>query len=350
MTGVVLSETGEISRELKLYWVLYEALLLDPSNTKVLVVSQGKEKVMSGENVLDFDYDFTGMDRNKFLSEARETVGARLSPLGKRKGEEPPDLVAEAARGLLEQLNKEIAEFSAFPDVLELQERHFTDHGLTVPTRFKDQKKDSRFYWIRFPVTLASLQDQPFHKLECAIEFNPGVQEGHLRPRTQMILPDRKFRTLAESDTSLELRIGENFEFEVATGKVDLELADAKLKSGAGVDAKLAAKAGFVAGPFKHSVTKAELEHSPAGAEKVFWRMSAGFSQADDPTFIVVLKVPREVKEVKIAAALQAYHSINWWAADLSAVIGLLRERVATFFKNGAPIRDTQVWDITPVL
>lgn len=88
-----------------------------------------------------------------------------------------------------------------------------------------------------------------------------------------------------------------------------------------------------------------------AGTEKVFWRMSEErFFQEDDPTFIVVMQVPREVKEVKIAAAMQAYHSFNLWAADLSAVMGYLRERVATFFSKGAPIRDTKVWDLTPKL
>jgi hypothetical protein len=146
---------------------------------------------------------------------------------------------------------------------------------------------------------------------------------------------------------SLEFHIGENFEFEATTPPLDAGLAKAE----AGVDAKAAAQLGFVAGPFKHSVKKAELEHSPAGTEKVFWRMSeARFVQEDDPTFIVVMQVPREVKEVKIAAAMQAYHSFNLWAADLSAVMGFLRERVATFFSKGAPIRDTKVWDITPKL
>lgn len=300
---------------------------------------------------LTFDYDLGEADRKEFLREAQQTVAALRSDLsgtGIRGGAKMADPAAVAASNLLQQLNEETAEFSSYPDVIELREEHFKDHGLSVPPRFKELGKHSRFYWLRFPITLAPLENRPFHKLECGVEFNPGVGDGHLRPRALMILPDRKFKQLLEVDDSLELRIGENFEFEADTGSLAAPLAVGGAKARAGVEAKAAAKLGFIAGPFKYTIKRAELEHSPTGSEKVFWRISdTTLLHEDEPTLIVVLQVPREVREVKIAAAMQAYHSFNTWAASLSDVIDYFGERLATFFRRGAPIRDTKVWDIT---
>jgi hypothetical protein len=302
---------------------------------------------MNSQNeVLDFEYHFGDTDRAELLSIAGQTVRALSSELGP-EGQAADPAVTSAAL-LLQQLNKETAELGSYPDVVKLEEEHFTKHGLVVPSRFKDLSKRFRFYWVRFPITLAPLENRPFNKLEYAVEFNPGVADGYLRPRAHLILPDRKIKQLLEINNGLEVQIGENFEFEVASGKIDVQLGGAQAKVEAGVEAKAAAKMGLVAGPFKYSVKKAELEHSPAGTEKVFWRLSeARFFETDDPTFIVVLQVPKGVEQVKIAAAMQAYHSFNMWAANLSDVLGYFGERVANFFRKGAPIPDQKVWDIS---
>jgi hypothetical protein len=300
----------------------------------------------SPNEVLDFEYNFGETDRAELLSSAGQTVRALTSELG-AEGQTTDSAVSSASL-LLQQLNEETAELGSYPDIVKLEEEHFTKHGLAVPARFKDLSERFRFYWVRFPITLAPLENRPFNKLEYAVEFNPGVSEGHLRPRAHLILPDRKIKQLLEINNSLEVQIGENFEFEVATGKIDAQLGAAQAKVEAGVEAKAAAKMGFVAGPFKYTVKKAELEHSPAGTEKVFWRMSeARFFETDDPTFIVVLQVPKGVEQVKIAAAMQAYHSFNMWAASLSDVISYFGEQVANFFRKGAPIPDQKVWDIS---
>lgn len=305
---------------------------------------------MSTLNQTDFDFNFSGTERAALLSEADETIRSLLSELSdtKQGGASSAD---DAASRLLTQLNREVAELGAYPEILELKEDHFTAHGLTVPPRFKDMSQQARFYWLRLPLTLAPMENYPFTKLECAVEFNPGVNEGHLRPTAQMILPDRKFQQLLAVNDSLELRIGENFEFEATTGNVKLAAGAGKTEAEAGVEAKAAAQLGFVAGPFVHRVKKALLEHSPTGTEKVIWRLAdAQFFQEDAPTLIVVLRVPNAVQKVEISAALQAYHEFNLWAADLSAVVSYFSDRLKNFFRQGAPTRDTRVWDITPSL
>ncbi len=323
-----------------------------------------------------FDFDFGSEDRAKILEEARQTASGLRSPLS---GQAPTLAPDAAATRLLEELTADVAQFSAFPDVIELQETHFTEHQLPVPPRFRDLSKDHRFYWARFPITLHPSANRAFTKLECAVEFNPGA-EGPLRPRAQTILPDRKFQQLLQANMGLELKIGESFEFELAgmsvppspspglpvpgqhgqgtppsptpagptapQGPQSIPLPVPKI--GGSVDARVAASAGLVAGPFLYRVMKALIEHSPTGTEKVFWRLSdAHFLMEEGPNFIVVLQVPKGVKELKIAAALQAYHSFQFLSADLSAVFAYLRGRVVEFFKKGAPLADKKMWDVT---
>jgi hypothetical protein len=130
-----------------------------------------------------------------------------------------------------------------------------------------------------------------------------------------------------------------------------VQVGNAEARLQAGVDAKLAGEIGVIAGPFRYSLKKAQLDHSPVGTEKVFWTLDgAEFFQDDDPTLIVVLQIPKAVEQVKIAAALQASHRFNLFVASLGAHIKYFSEQLANFFRKGAPAQDTHVWDITPNL
>jgi hypothetical protein len=290
-------------------------------------------------NILsDFDFDFSGTDRKTLLAEANQKMSAFDSVLGDTDQEST--VIKTAAAHLLEQLDEEVAEFSVFPEVLSLRAEDFTKHKLAVPQRFEELSGQHQFYWIRFPITLKPAEGMHFNKLKCAVEFNPGVPEDHLRPCAQMILPDKKFRQLLELSDSLSIKIGENFEFEAAHPDVPVE-----------VEIGAAGKLGFMVGPFKYTLKRAQLDHSGSGTEKVFWTLDGvEFFQEDDPTLIVVLRVPKGVDQVKIAGALQAYHGFNLLAATMGETISYLGKRLANFFRKGAPIQDLQEWDITPNL
>jgi hypothetical protein len=296
----------------------------------------------------NFDFDFSDMDREQLLVEATHSIKALGSELS---GETPGlDSAMEDATRLLAELNQEIAKFSSFPDVIELNEECFTETGLPVPSHFKILSEHSKFYWLRFPITLYPLEKMPFTKLECAVEFNPGVSEGHLRPRAHMIFPDKRFKKLFEVTNSVEFGIGANFELEVSSGKMIVQTGLAQAQAEAGAEAKVGGKVDFILGPLTYAIKKAQLDHSPIGSEKVFWRLSdADFIREDGPNFVVVLQVPREVHQVKVAAALQAYHSFSF-PSSLVEAIRYFRERLAVFFRKGAPIKDTQIWDVTPRL
>jgi len=161
----------------------------------------------------------------------------------------------------------------------------------------------------------------------------------------------KKFKKLFEVSNSVEFGIGANFELTATSGKLNAQTGTAKIAAEAGVDGKVIGKTNFVYGPLTYTIKKAQLDHSPSGTEKVFWRLSdADFIREDDPNFVVVLQVPREVNQIKIAAAIQAYHSFSIVQGGLLEAIRYFGSRLATFFRKGLPIQDTQVWDITSKL
>jgi hypothetical protein len=152
-------------------------------------------------------------------------------------------------------------------------------------------------------------------------------------------------------DMGVDLHIGENFEFEAGLPTVTAPTPVGQASLGASVEAKAAAKMGVVAGPFTYRFRKAKLTHSPAGTEKVLWRLDGEeLVSQDDPIFIVVMQLPREVDKVRIAAALQAYHGFSLAEAGLGQAIQYFTSRLASFFRAGAPVLDQRMWDVTPSL
>lgn len=307
------------------------------------------------DDPLKFSFDFGDANHPDLLAEAQQTISALRLNLDNTQAA----AVTDAPMKLLEELKGEVAEFGVYPEVLPLEARHFSEHGLKVPVRFTDLSAGYRFYWLRLPLALHPRAGLPFYKLECAVEFNPDEAAGHLRPRAQLILPDRKFRELMTAQQGLSLQIGENFEFQAKTPSIriggDSTPGAAVSPTGSiaaegGVDAKVAGQLGFVAGPFNYRLRQAQIEHTEPDLEKVFWRLTGGeFFEETAPTLIVVLKVPREVQAVKIAAALQAYHHLTL-AAPVWDALTYAGERILNFFRRGAPKPDTITWDITKSL
>lgn len=299
-----------------------------------------------GEAASGFDFDFGTSSRAQLLQQAAKTVAALGSDLGDGDGAPEPTAGEAAAARLFQQLDGEVAEFGAFPEIVPMAAEHFTAAGLKTPDRFVELSKTHRFYWVRIPFTLKPMDNLPFTRLKCGIEFNPGEGAGHLRPVAQMILPDRKFQKLLESHTRLTLDIGEDFEFEA---KGEGEAGGAKVAGG--VDVKAAAGAGFTAGPFTYTLKKAKLDHTGSGTEKVFWSLDgAEFFEEEEPVLVVVLRLPLAVDHLSIAAALQASHEFRPLATNVGAFLELLGDRLANFFRKGAPAADKKVWDLTPRL
>jgi hypothetical protein len=290
----------------------------------------------------EFDFDFEGTDRDQLLVDAANKSDHMFRDLGPEAGADasPAAQAAQAAAGrLLEQLRVESAELSAELEVVRLERSHFEGVGLKLPPLYDQLAKDHDFYWVRVPLILKPLEHMPFEKLKCGIEF---LSEG-VRPVAQIVLPDKKFKKLLELSDQLALAVNESFELDVAQ-RVDAAAGAVKGQVGVSAGAKLA----LDIGPFSYRLMQAEIDHSGSGSHKVFWSIAgAQHVHEQEPTLLVVIRVPKATRQVQIAAALQAYHSFRPLAATLGQLIGYVAGRLKRFFKAGAPVEAKRVWDIS---
>ena len=309
---------------------------------------------------LAFSYAFEPGDRSRdLLSQARDTVcvvdtslgpcesGGEAGRAGGFESAAPPDLARDAALRLLDQLRDNVAELAAAaPEMLPLAAEQFTACGLPPSPVIAALAHDHAFYWLRIPYTLQPRADFRFDRLEIAIELNPG-DPAHARPRILSALPSSEFATLAAATSELSIGIDEGLQFSVKAGGG----APHGNAAGGHVAAQAGGKLGFVAGPFLYRVRKAVVERGTLPSERVFWRISETEKLSEaPPELIAVIAVPVATRQLRIAAALQAYASGAVLTMTLGNFLAYLGHKLARFFTSGAPVLSTQVWDMTPRL
>ena len=299
------------------------------------------------EPVFEFSFNMEGVDRNALLTEAAE----RLNVLSGRLGGDAENVGDSPVAALVKELQGDAAEFAKSPVVERISDETFLSNNLQIGNRFKELSKDHNLYCIDFPVYLHAKRGWGFNKLEVIVEFNPDDPEPTSRPKAIRILPEKKFETQLQGGMRLEVGLDENLDFSAKSGTMAAQAGNAQVSASAGADAKLSTGLNLLAGPFVYNVKKAKIEHSAIGLEKVFWRLDgAEFFQESDFPLVVVLQVPKETKEVKVAAVMQASRYFSFLSADLQDAVRELGRRFRGFFEAGIPIQDKQLWDITPRL
>lgn len=292
----------------------------------------------------DFEFDFGGESRETMMQEAQETISGLARELSDTRITRSLEASAEnPAEQLLKELNEQRAFLSRQLDFLKLEEAHFAEQNLPVPDLFKRLSERYAFYWLHLPIGYSARPNMPFVRVECAVEFNPNMADDQ-RPVSALILPDKKFLNLLQANAEATVKLGNNFEFEAHTGELSLPNASGS----AGVGAAVAASGSLSVGPFNYRLVRAQIEHSGEKTHKVFWRISgADFFRERVPQFAVVLQVPRSVRQLQVAAAVQAYADFNFAAAGLGEIIAYLGQRLASFLRAGAPVRDANLFDLS---
>ena len=291
----------------------------------------------------ELSFNMEGVDRNALLTEAADRLNVLSGHLG---GDAEPEGDSPLAV-LVQELKGDQAEFAKLPVIERITDQTFTSANLQIGDRFKDLTRDHNLYCVEFPVFLHAKRGWGFNKLEAIISFNPDT-EATTRPKAIRILPEKKFQSQMQAGTHLEVGLDENLDFSAKTGPLDVGAGNAQVSASAGATAKLSTGLNLKMGPFVYDVKKAKIEHSAAGLEKVFWRLDgAEFFQESDFPLVVVLQVPKDTKEVKVAAVMQASRYFSFLSADLQDAVKELGERFRNFFKAGIPIQDQQMWDIT---
>jgi hypothetical protein len=292
----------------------------------------------------EFSFNMEGVDRDALLTEAAAGLNALSRHMGggAEKGGDSP------LAALVKELRGDQAEFAKLPVVEKITDETFTSANLQIGERYKQLTRDHNLYCVDFPVYLHAQRGWGFSKLEVLVSFNPEDTEPTTRPKAIRILPEKKFETQLQGGMRMEVGIDENLDFSAKSGSVVAQAGGAQVSASAGAGANLSTGLNLKMGPFVYDVKRAKIEHSDVNVEKVWWRLNgAEFFQENNFPLVVVLQVPKETKELKVAAVMLASRQFSFLTADFQDTVKELGRRFRNFFEAGAPIEDKQVWDIT---
>lgn len=306
---------------------------------------------MSAESLLsELDVDFRPDERALFFQEAKAAAESYASTLGREATAESPqdDETGLQTQALLDELERETAEFSPVLPVVPLRRKHFVDLGLQCPPHIAHLMRRFDFYLVHFPITLVPKPGWGFQQLDCIVEFNPD-QPPTERPVVYHIFPQEDWEDIIRFQQGLAIGLDENLEFKVDLKRLAVELPNLDTAQQAKIGAKAAGLAGLVVGPFNYRIRRPKIVSRGQGNVKVRWRLeSEAYVGEEEPQLGVVLQVPKDVSQVNAVGALKVGKDFHTFTAHLRHLMRFVRERTRTYFERGAPLVQTQPWkDIT---
>jgi hypothetical protein len=290
----------------------------------------------------ELDVDFEPVDRQVFLQELSDIAKDYKSNLG---SEAPAEGELSPLDRFVEELGKEVAELSPKLSVVPLNKKIFADLGLVMPSYIANLMKRFKYFLVDFPITLVPRPGWGFERMECRVEFNPGLPNND-RPTAYQIFPQEEWQDVIHAWQELNIGLDENFEFKVVPSKPIDQLSDLTPEIKAAVEQKIAGKAGLVLGPFNYFVRKSKIRSQGRGNVKVIWRLDGEDRIIQtEPHLGIVLQVPKHVARIDAIGALAVYRTFHFFTAELHDVMDFLSEPTKNFLLKGAPATDKKPWD-----
>lgn len=300
---------------------------------------------MEKQNGLGFSVSMEGIDRNALIAQAALAMDAQRGHLGDVRGVLPETSVGTFVRGLKD----DIAEFDKKGNLYpyKITRADFTSSGVEVPARFLKLTQDFNFYEMRIPFNLWPRHDWAFNYLEMQVELDVL---GDSQPVIYQILPAKQFQDMVSVDGRLEVRLGENFEFQASAPPIVVPtgIPGVGASARAEVEASVKSGAGVVIGPFIYHWKKTKVNNDGLGTRRVFWRIDgAEFFQENDLNLLVIAQTPKVVQQLVVEARMIAGRYFSLANSNLQRAVKQLPEALRTFFQNGAPIPDQHRWDVS---
>lgn len=275
------------------------------------------------------------------IDEAIETIRDANLELGPE--DQAPDRELAEVVDPLRKLKASQAFFASELTVVPLGVQDFEARGLEPTPEITKWMANHRFYFVQIPVTLMPVDGWMFTKLECWIGFE--TPDGGKLPKAHDIFPESDWSEILKAKMHLNFGLDENLKFRAASQPAAAE--DHEASDGPLADVQVSADAGIrmVAGPFDYTVRREVAISRGRENSEAFWRLNGHeYVANEDPYIAVVLRVPKNTREINATGALIAYNEFNFAGAGLSRWLGKLREKVRSFFMNDMPLENTAKW------
>lgn len=288
-------------------------------------------------------------DRESLLEEAIELVRFSDVNLGEEITSEEVNPLKEKAIRLLEDLNKELVEFSPKLSIYPLCQQYFNIEAHQLSPEIQGKMRDHNFYKVDIPITLKSAPDWAFSNLVCNIIFCPDEETSermYLLPTIHDIFPADEWQDMLNLQISLTLGLDEKLFFRAEVEKMEEKWQRLGNNSQAKLAIQLAGGIKLAFGPFSYRIRKAQIKGRGRGNSKVFWEFQgAQYVNEQDVSLGIILMVPKSRKNpITAIGALEAHHDFQILNADLLHFKRFFQGTIQQFLEGGAAIQQTQVW------
>ncbi|MCP4346266.1 MAG: hypothetical protein GY795_12165 [Desulfobacterales bacterium] len=277
------------------------------------------------------------------LDETISIVKKWETPLGKeRKGK------AEKAFEALRNGQIKLDNPQALIQKLSLKD--FQDHGLKLLPEIKKSmqgKESYAFYLLKSPVMLYPGRGAQYRLLESRFTFD--VQQGQRLLAIQNIFPKQFWKPVLDWGGSFKLALDSNLDWGAEVDQAEAEIADlgGQLSGRLGSQNQLS---GFIkVAPFEYNLGRMEIE-AQFSAKTAAWRLDSKevIRNQKNVQFVILLKIPKDIPNIKVEALVQAEPSFSWLVAQIKHVFERLPQAIQQIFerRKGLSLQAFQNWKL----
>lgn len=284
------------------------------------------------------------LDTQQLLSEAIEAAHkweGDLGPKGKKgKGEQA-----------LEALKKGKLEVQNPQAYLErLRAKDFADLGIPLSPAIQKSMSGANgyaYYRLAAPVLLYPGRGAQYRLLEGQLAFE--VAHGQREVGIYSIFPKAEWKPVIDWGGSLRLGLDGNLEWAAGVDQTEVKIG----KLGGALSGRVKninQISSFIqVMPFVYTLGRMEIEATYT-AQTAIWRLDGKSAVRDQGQIqlVVLLKVPVELGEMRLAAAVQAEPDFDWLTAQVEHIQERLPQALREIFrkKRGLPLQAFEKWTL----
>ena len=231
-----------------------------------------------------------------------------------------------------------------------LRPQDFEARGLALSPEIKKSirgKQGYAFYLVPVPTLLFPGRGAQYRLLESQFTFS--VKRGQRHPAIHAIFPEPLWKPVLDWGGKLHLALDSNLHWGVEVAQTEIQIGKLSGQLAGRVE-NLDQLAGFIKiVPFEHNLGRMEIE-SQFASQTAMWRLDSQRVIRDEKhvRFMLLIKAPKEVEQVKVEAAAQAEVSFDWLTAQINHVLDRLPESIQQIVQDrqGLPLQDFQTWTL----
>lgn len=224
----------------------------------------------------------------------------------------------------------------------------FTALGIELDPILKKQRRDYEFYSMTLAVSLSPKRGASFQRVECELQFGP---DGLKAPIVETMFPQTKWHSVLSWGGGMNLALNGRLDWEI--GLPDNEAVEAAKQVSGAPTAQLKnnneMKAHIILPDYSFEMGRVETNAAGEGNTYCRWRIEdPQLQKTESANFVVVFKVPKEIKTIELSGIVTADTKMSWLTAQLNNVFGDLADHFQALWQPKArlPIGVKETWTL----